>query len=134
MAHQRALDLEPRFVDFETKAPEAKLALLQDIGGKVYDHACAACHQLDGRGLPGVFPPLAGDPLANDPAQADRHVQRVLNGAAGESIGGVDYAAAMPAYAGQLSDIEIAAVVTWVNTSWGNQGGMVEPANVKALR
>ena len=53
---------------------------------------------------------------------------------AGKAIGGVAYPGQMPAFGGQLSDADIAAVITWERMSWGNNGGIVEPTKVASLR
>lgn len=92
-------------------------------GAKVYDANCAACHQPDGKGLPGVFPALAGSKMTTGPAKA--HMEIVLHGKPGT---------AMAAYKDQLNDVDLAAVITYERQSWGNAGGPVQPAEVKALR
>lgn len=103
------------------------------LGEQVFGNKCAPCHQLSGTGVPNVFPPLKGDPvvLAVDPRD---HVLIVLNGLAGKVIGGVSYASPMPAFADQLGDEEVAAVVNHERTSWGNQAPAVKPADVRMLR
>lgn len=103
------------------------------LGEQIYGNYCSACHQLSGQGLPGVFPPLAGDPVVNDADPAE-HVRTVLEGLAGKTIAGVSYASPMPAFAEQLSDEEIAAVVNHERRSWGNEAPRVEPSDVAALR
>jgi mono/diheme cytochrome c family protein len=103
------------------------------LGEQVYGNKCAACHQLTGQGLPGVFPPLKGSPVvtAGDPTE---HIHAVLRGLSGKTIGGVAYAAAMPAFADQLSNEEVAAVLSYERTSWGNQAPPVKPEDVVARR
>ncbi len=78
-------------------------------GEKVFSNQCAACHQADGKGVPGVFPPLrdSGVVLAAD---ATEQIHVILFGLSGKTIGGVDYAAAMPGFADLLDDDEIADV------------------------
>lgn len=102
-------------------------------GASLYANLCSACHQASGQGLPGVFPPLAGDPVvtAEDPSE---HISTVLHGKQGSTIGGVTYASAMPAFAGQLADEEIAAVVNHERTSFGNSAPTVTAEQVAALR
>lgn len=102
-------------------------------GGSLYANLCSACHQASGQGLPGVFPPLAGDPVvtADDPTE---HVRIVLHGKSGSTIGGVAYTSAMPAFAGQLSDEDVASVVNHERTSFGNSAPTVTPDQVAALR
>ena len=91
-----------------------------------------ACHQADGKGLPGAFPPLAGsDYLLGD---KDRAVGVVVRGLEGEVVvNGVKYNSVMPAMT-QLSDQEIADALTYAMNSWGNQGGAVAVAQVAAVR
>ena len=123
---------DPRFDGFAEKSPEDKKAVLMAVGEEVYGGKCAACHQASGLGLAGTFPPLAGDPVAN--GAPEEHVEIVLNGMSGKPINGVNYASAMPAHAGLLTDDQIAAVVTFERLSWGNTGGVVEPGVVTAAR
>ncbi len=95
------------------------------VGGRRgYAQNCAACHQPTGKGLPPAFPALDGSKIATGPKEG--HLDRVLNGKAGT---------AMAAFGKQLSDVEIAAVVTYERNAWGNKvGDMVQPSEVKALR
>jgi len=101
-------------------------------GKQVFDITCLACHQADGKGLGGVFPPLAGsDFLLGDSARA---VGVVVTGLQGEVVvNGVKYNSVMPAMA-QLSDQEISSVLTYAMNSWGNSGGAVSVAEVNAVR
>lgn len=103
------------------------------LGARVYDTRCASCHQPDGSGVAGTFPPLAGDPvvIASDPT---RHVEIVLFGLVGEVIDGVTYAAPMPGWKDQLTDEEVAAVVNHERTSWGNDAPLVTPERVAEIR
>ena len=91
-----------------------------------------ACHQTDGKGIAGAFPPLAGSDylLGNK----ERAVGVVLRGLEGEVIvNGVKYNSVMPAMT-QLSDKEIADVVTYALNTWGNKGGAVSTSLVAAER
>jgi cytochrome c oxidase cbb3-type subunit II len=99
----------------------------------IYKARCAGCHQATGAGVAGAFPPLARDPvvIATDPA---RHIAVVLNGLQGGSIGGVRYPGAMPPWADQLSDSEVAAVIDLERTSWGNRAPTVTAADVARAR
>lgn len=99
------------------------------LGAQVYSANCASCHGESGAGTPGAFPPLAGDPVVNG-KDADAHAKIVLHGLSGKSIGGKTYAAQMPAFASQLSDAQIAAVVDHERTSWGNNAPTITPAQV----
>ena len=96
---------------------------LTEKGKKVYASTCAACHGANGEGM-GPFPKIAGSKIANGPL-AD-HLNIVMNGKAGT---------AMQAFAAQLNDTDIAAVVTFQRNSFGNKAGdMVQPSQVKVLR
>jgi len=96
---------------------------LMKRGAQVYQ-TCAACHQPTGLGLPGVFPALKGSKIATGPVAG--HLNIVMHGKPGT---------AMQAFANQLSDADIAAVVTYERNSFGNNtGDIVQPSQVKALR
>jgi cytochrome c oxidase subunit 2 len=100
------------------------MAELMERGEKTYNTSCAACHQANGEGIPGAFPPLKGGPIATGPKGA--HVDMVMNGKAGT---------AMAAFAGQLNDIDLAAVITYERNAWGNDvGDLVQPSEIKAAR
>ncbi len=101
-------------------------------GASVFVANCASCHGASGTGVPGVFPPLAHDPVvaSKDPAQ---HIMIVLKGLQGKPIGGKTYSAQMPPFL-QLSDADIAAVIDHERTSWGNQAPTVTPDDVKRAR
>ncbi|HYL23020.1 MAG TPA: cytochrome c oxidase subunit II [Burkholderiales bacterium] len=90
-------------------------------GEKVYAANCVACHQANGRGTPPAFPPLAGSKVVNGPKEG--HIDIVLNGKAGT---------AMQPFGKQLSDTDIAAVIGYERSSWGNKAGIVQPAEVRA--
>ena len=102
-------------------------------GAALYSVNCAACHQNTGQGLPGVFPPLAGDPVvqALDPSE---HIVTVLNGKQGSIIGGVKYASPMPAFKEILNDDDLAAILNHERTSWGNAAPIVRRVDVARLR
>ena len=111
-------------------AGAASVAAQVADGKKVYEITCMACHQADGKGLPGAFPPLAGsDYLLKD---KDRAVGVVVNGLQGEVVvNDTKYNSVMPAMT-QLSDKEIADALTYAMNSWGNAGGAVTTAQVAA--
>lgn len=103
-------------------------------GQTLYDNTCAACHQATGMGVPTAFPPLKGNPAIND-ADPTVQIQTILYGKHGVVIQGVDYKnTAMPAFGGQLSDVDIANIINHERTSWGNQGKPVTPDQVAAVR
>ncbi len=103
------------------------------LGAQVYAQNCQSCHGQAGTGVPGTFPPLANDPVVNG-SDAGAHITIVLHGLSGKAIGGVHYSAAMPAFASQLSDEQIAAVIDHERTSWGNHGPTITPGQVQRAR
>ena len=103
-----------------------------EAGGKVFQTVCMACHQADGKGLPGAFPPLAGSDYLL--GHKERAVGVVVNGLQGEvAVNGTKFNSVMPAMV-QLSDQEIADALTYALNSWGNQGGAVSSSMVAAER
>lgn len=102
-------------------------------GQKVYSTNCSSCHQANGKGQPGVFPPLAGNPVVTGDASKVIHI--VKNGLNGKiSVNGTTYNGQMPPWKGTLSDSDIAAVVTYVRSSWGNHASAVTASQVTATK
>lgn len=97
---------------------------LMERGKNVYGTYCVACHQANGEGIAGAFPSLKGTPMVlND---LEGHIDVVLNGVSGT---------AMQAFATQLNDADLAAVITYERNSWGNDtGDVIQPATIKAVR
>ncbi len=103
---------------------EWTLKELTDRGQEVYNRICAACHQPTGLGLPPTFPALKGSKVATGPLAL--HIDTVFNGKSGT---------AMQAFKGQLSDVELASVITYERNAFGNNTGtLVQPVQIKALR
>ncbi|MEO0998762.1 MAG: cytochrome c, partial [Pseudomonadota bacterium] len=101
-------------------------------GKTVYEANCAACHQADGRGMPGVFPPLAASDYLG--GKREDVLAVALFGLSGPiTVNDVDYDAVMPSM-GYLSDEDLAAAITYVFNAWGNSLAAVSPAEVAALR
>jgi mono/diheme cytochrome c family protein len=122
------VDEGPRFD--ETKIDEDSLYA---AGEQVYSGTCAACHQAEGQGLEGMYPPLAGS--GDYYGTPENMANIIVHGLAGEIVvQGKTYNGAMPAQGALLSDYEIAAAATYVRGSWGNDDGMVLPDVVKAAR
>ncbi|MCX7176816.1 MAG: cytochrome c oxidase subunit II [Proteobacteria bacterium] len=93
-------------------------------GETVYMQNCVACHQPTGKGLPPVFPALDGSKIATGPKAG--HIDIVTNGKTGT---------AMAAFGKQLSDADLAAVITFERNSWSNKTGeLVQPNEIKAAR
>ena len=97
---------------------------LVERGKVVYGTYCVACHQANGQGIPPAFPALAGGVIATGPIEG--HIDRVMHGKPGT---------AMQAFAAQLNDVDIAAVITYERNSFGNtMGDLVQPKQIKAAR
>jgi cytochrome c oxidase subunit II len=93
-------------------------------GQKVYESTCVACHGAKGEGSPAIkAPALAGSKTAT--GEKNAHIDTVLHGRPGT---------AMAAFDKQLNDTELAAVISYERSSWGNKSGIVQPAEVKARR
>ena len=102
-------------------------------GAKQFAETCTVCHGATGQGVPGAFPPLAGDPVVNaaDPTQ---QIRTILNGLSGKTINGTAYQAAMPPFAGQLSDLQIMQIIDHERSTWGNHAPLVSQKDVAAQR
>jgi mono/diheme cytochrome c family protein len=101
-------------------------------GAKVYQTNCSSCHQANGQGVPGTFPPLAGNPVVTGDATKVIHIVKYgLNGKI--DVKGTSYNGMMPAWGQQLSNGDIAAVVTYIRSSWGNSASPVTEAQVAAV-
>ena len=102
-------------------------------GAAVYIDNCAACHRTDGNGYKRVFPALAGNPVlqSEDPTSL---IHIVLKGGTLPATHTAPSTFTMPAFDWRLSDQEVADVVNFIRTSWGNKGGDVTAKEVKALR
>jgi mono/diheme cytochrome c family protein len=102
-----------------------------ELGRRLFTSICAACHQPTGRGLPNVFPPLAGSDYLN--ADKNRAIQTVIFGRQGEVVvNGMKFNNNMPSF--PLNDQDIANVLSFVYSSFGNSGLEVTPEEVKTLR
>jgi len=108
-------------------APEPLKPLTRDElmaqGKTVYESTCAVCHKPDGTGMPPVIHSIKGSPIANGPVAA--HINIVMNGKPGT---------AMQAFKDQLSDEQLAAVITYERNSFGNTGGVVQPSDIAKAR
>jgi len=117
-----------------TSAAEGKLTVEDQIkaGEALFAGTCSVCHQANGAGLPGVFPPLAkSDFIAAAP---NRTVDIALRGLTGKiKVNGADYDSVMPPMS-QLNDDEVANILTYVLNSWGNPGGSISADDVKKRR
>lgn len=108
----------------ELTQKEWTLEELVERGERVYATACASCHQPTGQGIPGAFPSLVGtDMMLND---LTGHIDIVVNGSPGT---------AMAAFGTQLSEVDLAAVITYERNAWGNDtGDVVTPLDILELK
>jgi len=98
---------------------------LMKLGKKKYEMICAACHKVDGKGIPPLYPALKNSSVAVG-YPISRHINMVINGVAGS---------AMQAYKEQLNDEELAAVVTYERNAWGNNtNDLIQPEDVAKVR
>ena len=105
----------------------------QASGATLYSTLCAACHQASGTGLPGVFPPLAGSDWVSGKDSTLAAI--VLQGVSGKlTVNGVAFNGAMPSFKAQLSDEQLAAVLSHVRSAWGNASPPVAPQTVARVR
>jgi len=119
------VDLGDRRTVADLRAPAAGTVGAAADGKQVFTANCVACHQATGKGLPGVFPPLDGSEwVAGD----ERTVANILlHGVSGElTVMGNTFKGAMPSFQ-QLSDAELAAVVSYVRAEWSNRAGAIKP-------
>ena len=107
----------------ELTEKEWSLAELTERGEGVYQKNCVACHQMNGEGLPPIFPALAGSDIVM--FDKDRNVEILMEGVQG---------AAMQSFANQLSEVDMAAVITYTRQAWGNaengDGEYVVPSDI----
>ena len=117
----------------QIKVPAAQAEALLRQGGQLYEKQCAGCHQRRGEGVPRIYPALANNEsiLMRYPINA---IRIVVNGGFPPSTHGNPRPYGMPPFGQDLSDQEIAAVVSYVRQSWGNHALPVSPAEVSSAR
>jgi mono/diheme cytochrome c family protein len=113
-------------------APKDETALLLAKGKVAYDNACKLCHQDSGMGTPGQFPPLAGSEwVVGSP---ERLIRIPLHGLGGSiKVKGVEWTQSMPAIGAGLPPEDLAAALSYIRQSWGNQAPPIKPEQVKAV-
>lgn len=108
----------------ELASKEFTLDELMERGEAVYNQSCAACHQANGEGIPGVFPAIKGGVVSTGDVAG--HMDIVVNGKTGT---------AMQAFGAQLSEVDLAAVITYERNAWGNDtGDVVQPVDVLTFK
>lgn len=101
--------------------------------GEALYMVCAACHQVNGMGVAGQFPPLMGSEWVNEPNPA-RLIRIPLHGLSGPmQVKGQDWNSSMAALGSALSAEDIAAILSYIRQAWGNTAGPVTPAEVEAV-
>ncbi|GAA0343263.1 hypothetical protein GCM10009092_04840 [Bowmanella denitrificans] len=124
IAEQEAIQRKAKEEEQKLLAMNMDMTELMDLGSKVYQSTCAACHMPNGEGLPGVFPGLKGSAIATGDVR--KHIDVVVNGVSGT---------AMQAFGKQLSLKELAAVITYERNAWGNNTGeTVQAKDVNAVQ
>jgi len=93
----------------------------EPTGQELFKQNCSACHQITGKGIPGAFPSLAGDPYVMGPPE-------LVAGTVVHGRGG------MPTFGPELTDVQIATILTYVRSAWGNQASAVTPDMVAKVR
>lgn len=118
-----------------TAAPSPSMtggATAPAIDARLYVATCASCHQADGKGVAGSFPPLAGSSIVTGDLALLIHI--VKYGLTGPvQVGGMSYNGMMPAWSPQLSDADIASTLTYIRASWGNDASAVTAEQVSAV-
>ena len=118
---------EKKLAQAEAKNTSNMVLTMKELmtkGETVYKAQCLMCHQANGEGLKGAFPALANSPIATKSENRLVHIQRILYGRK-----------LMPVFGEQLSDLDIAAVVTYERNAWGNNtGDIVQPKEIAEAR
>lgn len=119
------LAMTPFMSQAQDATPQASPAASNDLiaeGEAIFGNVCIACHQPGGKGIPGIYPALNGNPLITqeDPTYP---ITTVLHGRGG-----------MPRFNSAFTDEQIAAVLTYVRQAWDNDAGPVAPEQVEAIR
>jgi nitrite reductase (NO-forming) len=130
-----ALSLTGIYSSIPSRLPspsQDEMAQSVERGKEVYTAQCMSCHQPNGEGLSGVYPPLAGsDHLTKD---QEKSISVILEGQNEEiTVKGTTYSVPMPAM-NSLTDQQVADVLNYMGRSWGNQFNAVTPAQVKSKR
>ena len=122
-------------IESDPKLQKLSKNILVEEGQKVFANNCSMCHQLTGEGIAAVFPPLAKSDFLMKIAKSDARDELIaiaVNGKSGKvTVNGTEYNSVMPPM-GTLSDPDIAAVLTYVTSSWGNSGA--KPFSLEEVR
>ena len=119
--------------DVQASRETLSLAVARRLGEALYQQYCASCHQADGKGKPTMFPALALNPSveSRDPLNT---IRMMLYGGHSYRTRSLPIALSLPVLGGELGDEQIAAIATYIRSSWGNQAPMVSADKVKRVR
>jgi mono/diheme cytochrome c family protein len=122
--------------ELEAYQPKSGAAAARAQGKKVYEQICGTCHGTDGMGKPGQAPPLAGsDWVITKGHSRLAHIPLLgLNGPVMVKGEPMNFPSGMAAMGAALSDSDLAAVLTYIRSSWGNKAGEVTADDIKAVR
>ncbi|MBL6734675.1 MAG: cytochrome c oxidase subunit II [Shewanellaceae bacterium] len=124
LAEQKEMAYEAKEDAALESRQELSMTELMQLGEAVYVQRCAACHQVNGLGLQGIFPALKDSDIVKNDIAA--HIDIVVNGVAGT---------AMQSFKGQLSNKEMAAVITYERNAWGNATqDIIQPADIASAK
>lgn len=124
LADQKALAIAEAQAAKEALDASLSLEELNTIGEQVYASRCAVCHQANGEGIPGAFPAIKGSPVAL--GNVSEHIDVIVYGRSGT---------AMQAFDNQLTEKEIAAVITYQRNAWGNDtGDVIQASDINAYK
>ncbi len=128
----KSVIIQPDKTEIDKLEKSQTESLANHPGKKVYESACLACHMRNGSGVPGMHPPLTESEFVNgDP---DKLITIILKGISGKmEIQGEIYNSIMPPQA-QLTDQQIADVLTFIRGSFGNNSGEILPGQVQKIR
>jgi mono/diheme cytochrome c family protein len=96
-------------------------ALAAEDGAKLFQENCSACHQAKGEGVPGAFPPLVGNKFVLGDPKGPAYV--LTHGRGG-----------MPNFSEDLDDQQMAAIISYIRSAWGNKAGGLDPTLVASVR
>lgn len=125
--------LPPTPTDTDPREVPQPAAPVLERGGKIYGEHCASCHGEDGKGVRGAYPALAGNRAVTLPDTSNL-VQVVLNGGFPPATRGNPRPFGMPPFATSLSDADVAAVITYIRSSWGNHAAPISEVSVSQQR
>jgi mono/diheme cytochrome c family protein len=125
--------LPPQAADTDPREPPKPDPSVMERGGKLYERHCASCHGEQGQGVPGAYPALAGNRAITMP-ETNNLVQVVLHGGFPPATRGNPRPFGMPPFATVLSDADVAAVITYLRSSWNNRAAPVTELAVTQQR